>query len=128
MRLILDLAKAKKIDLKDKSAGEDESYNNVPVGMVGADAFKDTPDEQEEEPVKKSFVGFDMAKSFRDLAREQTVLGKVSNIELRFLTQELGYTEDDITKGLASITGKDRHRFTEWLLSEAKTSVSSMVK
>lgn len=48
--------------------------------------------------------------------------------ELEFLTACLGFSTQDVIKGRATITGRNRHLFTEWLIEKAQSPMRDLMK
>ena len=63
-------------------------------------------------------------KSMRDFKESRTP----NSTEQEFLRDELGYTQDDINKGLAIITGKNRGLFNRWLCDRLTSSTDTLAK
>jgi hypothetical protein len=129
-----------------------ESYAKQPVGVMGGAgiAMPDDPDvgdkwqhdeddsvdteletkvrnqDKDEEDTEKS-VAVVLLKSLRIETEEQIAIYRHNPTEVVFMCDVLGYTEQDIRKGLVRITGRDRHRFHEWMLERMCTSVDSMM-
>jgi flagellar biosynthesis GTPase FlhF len=125
---------------KESTRAYDNSYEKQPVGVSGASATPDKPEvgkqwkeESPEEPeatekskksdkeIKKSLSApreaTELLKSFNSGLEAEIRRSKLKSVEVEFLTKHLGYSEDDIIKGRAIISGRDRHKFNEWLLS-----------
>ena len=48
--------------------------------------------------------------------------------EIEFLTSVLGYSEEDVSKGLAVITGSNRGLFNRWLCDRLLESTTNLTK
>lgn len=131
----------------------DESYNKHPIGVMGGDGKPDDPDvgpkhnhtnsldeeleeerqeyasdqdskniirapKDEEEETKKSLAFLDC---IGDIVKSQDY----NPVEREFLTQEMGYTSQDLIKGI-SLSANDRSRFGKWLDSRMQESVRNL--
>ncbi len=131
-----------------------ESYAKTPVGVMGGAgiAMVDDPDvgakwhhdeddsveaeleeevrnqdkDEEEEDTNKA-MAMSILKSLQGAAAADVARFRHNDSEVVFMRDVLGYNESDIRKGLASITGRNRHRFHEWMLNRMYTSVDSMM-
>lgn len=85
-------------------------------------------EDAEEKSINKSFNSSanDLVKSIGMYVSSMSGLKKPSNTEREFLTEVMGFTEDDIRKGLAKIHGTDRHRFNEWLQDRLYKSLDAL--
>ena len=97
-------------------------------GTVPKDDDEEEEEEEEEEDTTKSLgsTALDIVKSLN--YRMDAVLGNKSlnPTEEQFLLEELGYSKNDITKGIAQISGPNRNRFTEWLARRMQKSISHL--
>lgn len=59
----------------------------------------------------------DLMKSFNSKLSYEIRKSRPRDSEIEFLTNEMGYSYDDIIKGHAIIKGRDRERFNQWLVS-----------
>jgi hypothetical protein len=130
-----------------------ESYAKHPVGVMGGagTVMEDDPDvgnnwqhseedsveaeleekvrnqDDEEDEATKS-VAIMLLKSLRTVAEEDVARSRHNPTEVVFMREVLGYNETDIRKGLVSITGRNRHRFHEWMLDRMYKSVGTMME
>lgn len=130
----------------------DESYNKNPIGVMGGDGKPDDPDvgpkhnhstsldedleeEREEYASKQDARNIIRAPKGEDTKKSLAFLECIGDIveghdynptEREFLTQELGYTNTDLAKGV-SLTGNDRSRFGQWLDSRMQESIQNLV-
>ena len=85
-----------------------------------------TPDEEEDdtEDAEKS-IGIDFT-ALANVAKVVKSINKsrVTPVEMEFLTVELGYTLEDVEKGIAKIAGRNRDRFTQWLCGRMHKSIN----
>lgn len=87
-------------------------------GIVGKPEGKD---------IKKAFSdGFDMLKSLTDDLQSQLNAVTPNVREVEYLTGICGYTQDDVMKGYATITGSERNRFNSWLQDELRKSIRKL--
>ncbi len=114
---------------KERAIKHDNDYDEHHVGVVGGDEDEVEEKALKKKDIKKAFTdGSDLFKSFHNTLQTEILGGGFTDLEVEFLTSELGYSNRDITKGLAVITGTDRHKFTEWLLERALSPVDELRK
>ena len=81
-------------------------------------------DEADEDDTSKAV---DILKALRSTAEEVVGRARYNPSEVVFMKEVLGYTDQDIHKGLAKIIGRNRHRFHEWMLDRMSKSVDTMM-
>lgn len=83
-------------------------------------------EEEPPKPVKKAeSEAVSLLKAIQDKV-ESDIVRKPNPYELEFLKSEMGYSDKQIQKGMAVITGSDRHRLNEWLLEKAQADLSNL--
>ncbi len=112
-------------DSLDVLLEEERQEDNKLSAERGLIPKKDDEDEEEEE-VGKSQSALDIVKSLITQIDYELDKNSLNPAEREFLLDELGYTERDILKGRAVITGKNRYRFSEWLVDRMSKSVSNL--
>lgn len=87
-------------------------------------------EETEDTTVEKSyFVAPDplaFLKSLNSEVREELKRVLPTDMEASFMVEVLGHDPALVSKGQTSITGKDRHRFNEWMHGRLSNSISSL--
>jgi len=87
------------------------------------DNEKEEEEEETEEAQKSIGIDFvalaNVAKLVKSINKS-----KVTPVEMEFLTLELGYTLEDVEKGVAKITGRNRDRFSNWLCGRMQKSIN----
>jgi hypothetical protein len=109
-----------------KHADEDSVQTSVNQKLEAKE--KDGEKEEEKEEVTKS-LGPDPLAMLKSLNSEvQTELRRVlpTDLESTFMIEVLDYDPIVVSKGQASIRGKDRHRFNEWAHERLSKSISSL--
>jgi len=109
-----------------KHADEDSVQTSVDQKLEAKE--KDGEKEEEKEEVTKS-LGPDplaMLKSLNSEVREELRRVLPTDIESTFMIEVLEYDPIVVSKGQASIRGKDRHRFNEWAHARLSKSISSL--
>jgi hypothetical protein len=135
-------------------ASYQSSYAEQPVGVLGGSHTPDSPevgkdwkrskeyvvDELEEDRdaldaeavdsgvVRKQEVNksLSMLAQVNDCALDILHKLKPNETEIEFLTEVLGYTHEDVNKGLARIVGRDRSLFNEWVCERLHKSVAEL--
>ena len=113
-------------DALDVELEEARQEDNKVYADRGVIPKKKGEEEEDDEEVEKSLSGLDIVKSLNVSLTRVLSKNALNPIEREFLTQELGYTERDILKGSAIISGTDRYRFSEWLIGRMSKSVNSL--
>jgi len=129
-----------KVDFSEEKFGLSEFVAGINVEREHADVSKDastlgkitlahlreTPDYYKK--LKQVEKSVDILKSINNkLATEKA--RRMPNIrEQEFLMDVLGYSQEDITKGVAVITGRNRRLFNRWLCDRLANSTSDLLK
>lgn len=152
MRLYLDLNKAlPQVSAvgRDQKSGEraqrgyEESFTRDHAGVAGGDPTVDKPevgrkwkhadaedDEKkdkellEDPPTNKAQDAVDILKSLCANTKTQLQKSLPNEREIEYLTQELGYSYEDVIKGRVGIMGRERDRFNAWLYTRLQKSIS----
>lgn len=132
----------------------EESYNKHPIGVMGGDGKADNPnvgpkhnhsttvdeeleDERQEYSNKQDSKNIIRApKEKDDVKKSLMFLDCIGDLvkgnpahnptEVEFLVQEMGYTQEDINKGI-TLDGDERSRFGQWLSSRTLDSVHQLI-
>lgn len=85
---------------------------------------------KEEVSIKKAFDtdAMDMVKSLTSGLKERLQAPSVTDTEYEFLTVVKGYSDLDIRRGRAIITGKDRRLFSDFLCNRLLKSLDGLQK
>lgn len=103
-----------------------DRWHHSEEDSVDAELDEEVRNQDEEKEVSKAdAVG--ILKSLQTAATEDLERYKHNPTEVVFMRDVLGYNEQDIRKGLAHITGRNRQRFHEWMLARMYNSVDSML-
>lgn len=115
-------------DALDNELEEQRQADNALAADRGIIPKDDDDDDDEEEETTKSIgsTALDIAKSLNYKMDAALSRKSLNPTEEQFLREELGYSKHDITKGVARISGSDRHRFSEWLSSRVQKSISHL--
>lgn len=136
-------------DEKQSTLAYDHSYTTVHPGVSGASDLPDKPDQGKKWKEEGETVEDEVESKRKELTQEskQNKVTKATetlndfnksmsyhlsilrpnDLEVYFLTEILGYEEEDVYKGLATIRGKDRHRFDQWLCSRLTKSIDDIL-
>ncbi len=106
-----------------------EYENDLDESHIGEGGDSEEEEEKSTSSIKKSFTNsFDVIKSLTEQIEHEVSKHSITPLEMDFLITELGYTKKDIQKGIAVIQGRDRHKFTEWLLQKAEEPIFDLIK
>lgn len=107
-----------------KHADEDSVQADVDQKLKA----KEKDEEEEEKEVTKSLTPnpISMLKSLNSEVREELRRVLPTDLESTFMIEILEYDPIVVSKGQASIKGKDRHRFNEWAHNRLAKSISSL--
>ena len=83
-------------------------------------------DDEEDEETTKSTEGSEILKSLCSSLETELHHVRYNTTEVEFLKSVLGYTDNDIQKGVAKITGKNRILFQDWMQDRLNKSISSL--
>ena len=102
------------------------------TGETLDEELQEERDQDEERAKKQNLIPDTLDKSldFKHLHDVSNLIksiktSRVTNAEHDFLT-ESGYTEEDIVKGYARIQGRDRGKFSDWLVNRMNKSINAL--
>lgn len=105
-----------------ESAREQDAERSQRQGLTPDDE-DDTEDGADEETQKGIGVDFIALANVAKVVKSINI-SRVTPVEMEFLTTELGYTLEDVEKGLAKITGRNRDIFSKWLCGRMHKSIN----
>lgn len=104
----------------------DVSKTAITLGKIALAHLKEDPEYYTK--LSKIEKSIQILKGFSEQLNKAVLQRMPSIVEQEFLRDVLGYSQEDINKGIATISGRNRALFNRWLCDRVSTSSNDLCK